>query len=221
MSTTPHSAKRLAAAMALGALLAAGCIGTASAQMGAGPEGAAGQRLQQMTNDSQRSSASTGPSAVPGATARTPAAPATKLATDLSPNDALFDAINRGDITAARDALNRGADLSARNVLGMTPMDLSVDLGRSDISFLLLSMRGEDANRGARLSDSQRPAPDKSAKPAKQAKAAPAPVHSAGQNAKAIPVASQPIVAPKLFANDGGTPVPNTGFLGFGTHGTN
>ena len=31
---------------------------------------------------------------------------------DLQPTDALFDAINRGDIAAARDALNRGADLN-------------------------------------------------------------------------------------------------------------
>ena len=83
------------------------------------------------------------PPALPGAT-RSPAgaAPASKPPTDLSPNDALFDAINRGDIDVARDAIARGADLDARNLLGMTPMELSVDLGRNDISFLLLSYRG-------------------------------------------------------------------------------
>src|ERR1700757_1385559 len=69
---------------------------------------------------------------------------------DMEPTDALFDAINRGDIGAARDAISRGADLRGHNVLGMTPMELSVDLGRNDISFLLLSMRGEDSGRGAR-----------------------------------------------------------------------
>lgn len=219
-SGTAHSGKRLAATVALGAVLAAGFVGTASAQMGGtGPDSAAGSRLRQMTNDSQGPGKSTGPSAVPGATARTPAAPATKLATDLSPNDALFDAINRGDITAARDALNRGAELSAHNVLGMTPMELSVDLGRNDISFLLLSMRGEDSGRGSRLSESQQPAA--ADKPAKQAKAAPAPAPASAQNAKMVPVASPPVARAKLFANDGGAAVPNAGFLGFGSHGTN
>ena len=62
--------------------------------------------------------------------------------TDLPPTDALFDAVNRGDIVTARDAIGRGADLTAHNVLGMTPLDLSVDLGRNDITFLLLSLRG-------------------------------------------------------------------------------
>jgi hypothetical protein len=129
----------------------------------------------------------------------------------MQPNDALFDAINRGDIAAARDALNRGADMNAVNVLGMTPMELSVDLGRNDISFLLLSMRGEDSDRGARAVGRDVPAP-KSAAPAKiAAKAKP------GGRAKAIeaPVATKPIATPKLFANDGGTPLPGAGFLGF------
>ena len=70
------------------------------------------------------------------------AAPAERIPMDMPPTEALFDAINRGDIAAARDALNRGADIDARNVLGMTPLDSSIDLGRNDISFLLLSMRG-------------------------------------------------------------------------------
>src|SRR6202012_5975497 len=84
-----------------------------------------------------------------GAKARSPAAPSSHAPTDLQPTDALFDAINRGDIAAARDALNHGADMNGVNVLGMTPMELSVDLGRNDISFLLLSMRGEDPGRGS------------------------------------------------------------------------
>ena len=60
----------------------------------------------------------------------------------MEPTEALFDAINRGDIGTARDAISRGADLHGHNVLGMTPLELSVDLGRNDISFMLLSMRG-------------------------------------------------------------------------------
>src|SRR5687767_8945961 len=35
----------------------------------------------------------------------------------LAPNAALFDAINRGDLPAARDAVARGADPESRNVL--------------------------------------------------------------------------------------------------------
>jgi hypothetical protein len=151
------------------------------------------------------------PESVPGAKAREPAAPPTHAAGDMQPNDALFDAINRGDITAARDALNRGADMNAVNILGMTPMELSVDLGRNDISFLLLSMRGEDSDRGARAVGRDVPAL-KSTPPARIAATA----KTRGRT-KAIeaPVATKPIAVPKLFANDGGTPQPNAGFLGF------
>ncbi len=149
------------------------------------------------------------PPAVPGAT-RSPvgAAPASKLPTDLSPNDALFDAINRGDIDVARDAIARGADLDARNLLGMTPMELSVDLGRNDISFLLLSYRGGGSGSQGqpRVAGS---GPEAGAKPpagktAKQAHAA-----------KQAPVAVAAPRTPRLFAGDGGTPIPAAGFLGF------
>lgn len=140
------------------------------------------------------------PPALPGAQSRTEAAPATKPPTDMAPNDALFDAINRGDIAAARDALSRGADLDARNLLGMSPMELSVDLGRNDISFLLLSMRGGSPREPA---GGREPAMARTAAPA----------------AKAVPLvktAARPErTSPVLFANDGGTPVPDAGFLGF------
>jgi hypothetical protein len=153
------------------------------------------------------------PEAIPGSSARAPAAPATKAVGDLQPNEALFDAINRGDIAAARDALNRGADLNGVNILGMTPMELSVDLGRNDISFLLLSMRGEDSGRGSRAVGHDVLTSSKTA-------------GQAGKPGKAVastrtsPVARVPVAArpatPKLFANDGGTPQPSAGFLGFG-----
>jgi hypothetical protein len=149
------------------------------------------------------------PDAVPGAKARAPAAPAPKGAADMNPNEALFDAINRGDIGAARDALNRGADLHAQNILGMTPMELSVDLGRNDISFLLLSMRGEDSGGGAA------PKAPPSAAQLVLEKAAAGPRPRAPRPAKPITVADKPVATPKLFANDGGTPLPNAGFLGF------
>lgn len=169
------------------------------------------------------------PASVPGNAARTPAAPPTKPSADMAPNDALFDAINRGDIAAARDALDRGADLSARNVLGMTPMELSVDLGRNDISFLLLSMRAEDV---AGSPDAASPQggqvfaqPEKTARAAKPAKTVRAAARgtaargTAARTAQTIAVATTtPISRPKLFANDGGTPVPSVGFLGFTSH---
>ncbi len=86
------------------------------------------------------------PPAVPGARARAESvAPADRSAADLPPTEALFDAINRGDIVTARDAISRGADLDGTNLLGLTPLELSVDLGRNDISFLLLSLRGSGA----------------------------------------------------------------------------
>ena len=129
----------------------------------------------------------------------------------MQPTEALFDAINRGDIAAARDALSRGADMSGVNVLGMTPLELSVDLGRNDISFLLLSMRGEDGGRGSRAVGRDAEAPAATAGKTVR-------VASPVKAERAAHVAPPPsaIAKPKLFANDGGTPVPGAGFLGFG-----
>jgi hypothetical protein len=149
------------------------------------------------------------PPALPGNASRSGAAPSAKLPTDMQPTDALFDAINRGDIAAARDALSRGADLNAHNVLGMTPMELAVDLGRNDIAFLLLSMRGT----GSSASASAAPPP-----PASEQPAAPPPARAmkAAAKVKAAPVAPPPSPQrARLFAHDGGTPVPSLGFLGF------
>ncbi|HVZ09189.1 MAG TPA: ankyrin repeat domain-containing protein [Rhodopila sp.] len=153
------------------------------------------------------------PDTLPGAQARAPVAPAQKSPNDMSPNDAMFDAINRGDIATVRDAISRGAQLDARNVLGMTPLELSVDLGRNDISFLLLSMRGEYGSDGARHTGAldKAFAADAAAE-GKASRKKPARVTPA-----AAVVATKPVSAPKLFANDGGAPVPSAGFLGFGT----
>lgn len=160
------------------------------------------------------------PPALPGAVSSGGAAPATKIPLDMSPNDALFDAINRGDVAAARDALGRGADLRAHNILGMTPMEVSVDLGRNDISFLLLSYRGSDQSNGrqppaAVTAVAVQPAAPTKAAPAKTAQRNPiVPV-------KAVVPAPMPAApqTPRLFANDGGAPVPSAGFLGFGSQG--
>lgn len=149
------------------------------------------------------------PPALPGASSGGAGpAPLTRVPADMEPNDALFDAINRGDIASARDALSRGADLHARNILGMTPLELSIDLGRHDISFMLLSMRAADDTRPSQpvRAATAKPEPKQ---PVRQAKRAPA--------RTAAPVAAtEPVNRnPRLFAGDGGTPNPNAGFLGF------
>ena len=147
------------------------------------------------------------PPALPGAASFGTAAPATRTPNDMEPTDALFDAINRGDLGAARDALNRGADLHGHNVLGMTPLELSVDLGRNDISFLLLSMRAADGSRSAPAA-----AVATTAKPPPPRQAKQLPPHRIARVAAAAPAPTQ---TARLFSGDGGTPNPSAGFLGF------
>ena len=151
------------------------------------------------------------PSALPGTrTEKVEPAPADRIANEMAPNEALFDGINRGDMAAVKDAVNRGAELTTRNILGLTPIDLSVDLGYNDITFLLLSMRGAGGNSGLP------PAP-KTAKADLRALAK-AEAKAAKTSSKAAQgIAPPPPAAPKLFANDGGTPIPSAGFLGYGS----
>jgi hypothetical protein len=158
------------------------------------------------------------PAAVPGAKARPDSVTPYKGGTnDLPPTEALFDAINRGDILTARDAINRGADLDSTNLLGLTPIELSVDLGRNDISFLLLSLRGAPGSVQA----SRQPADSLAAS------APPLATDRRGRRSAVTAVAStsvgrpireappSPARAPVLFAGNGGAPVPAAGFLGF------
>lgn len=157
------------------------------------------------------------PSAVPGAKSRPDSVTPLKGGTnDLPPTEALFDAINRGDILSARDAINRGADLDSTNLLGLTPIELSVDLGRNDISFLLLSLRGATGSAQA----AKQPAVDM---PAAQA------MDRRGRKASATVTATRTppplreappstLHAPALFAGNGGAPIPGAGFLGFDPH---
>ncbi len=143
------------------------------------------------------------PPAIPGAQPDENAAvvPADRLAAEMSPNDALFDAISRGDMAAAKDALNRGAQLDSKNVLGQTPIDASIDLDRNDITFLLLSMR---------------PAPGASAAQIRQAAshgAAVPPAHGR-KGRKSVQTASAGQAGPQPGA-DRGQPNPAAGFIGF------
>ena len=136
------------------------------------------------------------PAALPGARGGKALAPAAADVAAMNPTEALFDAINRDDQAQARDALGRGADLRARDALGMTPLQLSIDLGRNDITFLLLSMRHDEAagppaaTRPMAMAAPARPMP----------KRRPAP---------------RPVVAAPVVAAGGGAPVPGAGFLGF------
>ena len=89
----------------------------------------------------------------------------------------------------------------------MTPLELSVDLGRNDISFLLLSMRAADDGRSR-----QAPAARTTAKPPATKQAKQAPPHPRTPVAASAPAPAQ---TARLYSGDGGTPNPNAGFLGF------
>jgi hypothetical protein len=221
-SSNPALGGWLLSALALGGVLSFVEPVPAWAQMGGGlgqPGGGGAQPgRSQMPRSEPEAPPLPAPDAVPGAKARSPAAPATHAPTDLQPTEALFDAINRGDIAAARDALNRGANMDGVNVLGMTPMELSVDLGRNDISFLLLSMRGEDTGRGSRAVGHD--VADGSTRGQARAKTATV-ANSAARTKATAPVVARSVAKPKMFANDGGTPLPSAGFLGFDPRSSN
>lgn len=160
------------------------------------------------------------PSAVPGARADTSlSAPAERSGVDMPPTEALFDSINRGDVVAAREAIGRGADIHGRNILGLTPLEQSVDLGRNDISFLLLSLRGGAGYTTAAGGASQ-PAPppvDRRAAAQETARTRREQLAETRADSRAARATAGP-VAPRtahLFAGDGGAPVPQAGFLGF------
>jgi ankyrin repeat protein len=141
------------------------------------------------------------PAAIPGAVATYEAAPAAKNAGEMSPNDALFDAINRGDGAAARDAISRGAQLDAHNVLGQTPLDSAIEANRNDITFLLLSMRGA-VGLGPHGH-------------AAMAAAAPAPLRHGAPNRHLVAHLQATPASARVAAADPGRPDPAAGFNGF------
>ena len=154
------------------------------------------------------------PPGLPG-TAAKPGETADKVHTDLPPTEALFDAVNRGDVTEARDAVNRGAEVGAENALGLTPLDLSIDLSRNDITFLLLSVRGQDnpsRPQGGKLADSTAKAANPPARLATLRVPRPPMVKAA------LSTRHQPSPAQQFprYAGEGGAPNPQAGFLGFG-----
>jgi hypothetical protein len=156
------------------------------------------------------------PAALPGLATRRapPPIPRDEGTANLSPSAALFDAINRGDLAAAREAMARGAELEARNALGLTPIDAAVDQGRNEIAFYLLSARGQ-----ARVVGPPEGTPDREPTAAERRRAEQqrrAAELAAGRAALATARGqSEAALRPRLFANDGGAPQPDVGFLGF------
>ncbi|WP_342628261.1 ankyrin repeat domain-containing protein [Nguyenibacter vanlangensis] len=125
---------------------------------------------------------------------------------DMNPTDALFDAVNRGSLNAAKEALNRGADMEAHNVLGQTPLDMAIDLNRNDITFLLLSLRtlndghviaASTTNSGVEMRNGSGHISINGS--------------SHGKRGSGVMV-----TATHRYAQDGGTAQPEIGFLGFG-----
>lgn len=189
--------------------LAAAGVTPGLAQFSGGGANDLGSASRRTLRGPAASKAEPAPPVLPGTKAPADPAAASQAPSDMSPTDALFDAINRGDLAAARDAVNRGANLDGRNLLGLTPLELSVDLGRNEISFLLLSMRPEDVtlNRDGRQAAQRNQGQTEALVPRRAGRA----------RMTAVPVSAEaPIPAtPRLHAGDGGTPVPGAGFLGF------
>ena len=208
-----------AIALALAALLATGLVANgAFAQVatpglggaGGGGGGAPGGAGPAGSNASDKEAPALAP-ALPGAVSTTDqVAPASKPAAEMSPNDALFDAIERGDLAGVRDALSRGAQLNAHDVLGETPLELAVDLGWHAIAFTLLSMRGaasgdDNAQNGVADISVLSRSESKMAALTRLPDAAPRGGHAAPGGAGAI--------ATEIAFT--GTPDPGAGFLGF------
>ena len=181
----------------------------AFAQSGNGAGGAAPNTLNSASQRTLRGAGQAAkreiaPPVLPGTKNASEVAAPSRNAADMNPTEALFDAINRGDLEGSRGAVNRGANLAAQNELGLTPVDLSVDLGRNDISLMLLSQRGDDARtRRAAGADSR----DDTVltRPARRGPS----VVSARSYGDSAP---EPSIR---YSGGGGAPVPSAGFLGF------
>ena len=185
------------------------------AQFGDGPTsiGAAGQRTVRGAQQNQTKTQVAPPPVLPGTKVSPEAAAPTQSTADMSPTEALFDAINRGDLASARDAVNRGADLHGENLLGLTPLDLSVDLGHNDISFMLLSMRDGDASSRALARRGTEPGGAEQNDAVLRGG-----TRAFGRSRVTAASAEEPVAeSPRFYPGNGGTPIPAAGFLGFDT----
>jgi hypothetical protein len=146
------------------------------------------------------------PPALPGAGEAPGLATAPKLAPAVTgnPTTALFDAINKNDYNAAQDALSRGADLTAQDPLGETPLELSINLNRNSITFMILAARNETGTDAGGLATGQ----------AVVTAAAPAPVRHHTHVESAM-MAAPPASGAPAYGNASGTPNASAGFAGF------
>lgn len=155
------------------------------------------------------------PSGLPGVGGVTPPAtgPQMQKPAGGDPTQELFTAINKNDYASAQDAVSRGADMTAKNQFGESPLDLSIALNRTNITFLLLGTRNELASQGSGGTMGA-PWSLSSAAPAKTGKGKQdKPANAAKVQPAKAPV--KPSSHPAISSGDTGTPNPQAGFLGF------
>jgi hypothetical protein len=134
-----------------------------------------------------------------------------------TPTEQLFEAINTGDLEDVRAAVAAGGDVSARNVLGLTPIDLAIDLGRTDIALYLLSLGRVRPLTALPEERAARPRGPTREEILRQQRAEEAAIEAALRARGAAPPVSPQGVVPvaPLWRGDGGAPNPAIGFLGF------
>ena len=182
-----------AAAPAMAQMSGAGMGG-----LGSAPGGGSAPQPQARTPDFA-------PPALPGASIPAPATgPVMQKPPSGDPTANLFAAILKGDSSAAQQAITAGANLQAQDQFGETPLDLSIALNRTSITFLLLQTRNELDAQGIG------PQPMGAPWTLNQNTPLPPPDYKA---AKSAPVPVSDAAVPKS-ANTG-TPDPEAGFLGF------
>jgi hypothetical protein len=221
---------RVAPGLLFGLVAAASLPGHQAMAQAALPQPTSMGPVVQGGNGNQAGQPSVG--GLPGARKSGPVQQGTIDSTLLSPNDELFDAINRGDITAARDALSRGADLSATDAVGQTPVDLSVSLARNNITFLLVTLLHAG---GGDITDAQGPMAQPPANTlglsSKDQKAVSTPVGffsppptaatKSTRTKRYEPAAARSATSSSTtsaYAGGGGSPNAAAGFVGFGAN---
>lgn len=147
--------------------------------------------------------------------AQPPAAPRASQPRTGTATEQLFEAINQGEIEDVRAAVGAGADIGARNVLGLTALDLAVDLGRTDVALYLMSLGRARERTIEPLPRDTSPQRDAARGAAQQRRAEDAAIEAALRQ-RGPTVSRQGIVAvAPLWAGNGGAPNPALGFLGF------
>ena len=200
-------------------LILAGAPAFAQMSMGGSPGGGGGAPGGANTPEPVAPTHDIAPPALPGAGAPGPLAtgPVVQKPSIADPTQALFAAVNNGDYNAAQDALSRGADLNAQNALGETPLDLSIALNRSTITFLLLATRNETGS-----TDTISPGPAFPATATATLRVKPAhhkphttPAAAAPAHTSAAPLGTASGATAPAWESNPGTPNTSAGFMGF------